>query len=74
MLNDADLPVDKINECMGDPEADVENKVLKVEQEMQVTIMFFTLLFFKQPLYFIIANNPGVSNTDILYCFSINNC
>lgn len=45
ILIDADLPVDKINECMGDPEADVENKVLKTEQEMQVIIMFFYLTF-----------------------------
>ena len=42
---DADLPVDKINECMGDPEADLENKVLKIEQEMQVIIILFSLLF-----------------------------
>ncbi|XP_022978954.1 vacuolar-sorting receptor 6-like [Cucurbita maxima] len=36
VLKSLNLPVDKINECMGDPEADVENKVLKVEQEMQI--------------------------------------
>ncbi|KAF2286861.1 hypothetical protein GH714_033498 [Hevea brasiliensis] len=31
-----DLSVDKIKKCMGDPEADVENEVLKAEQELQV--------------------------------------
>ncbi|XP_023544796.1 vacuolar-sorting receptor 6-like [Cucurbita pepo subsp. pepo] len=36
VMKSLNLPVDKINECMGDPEADVENKVLKVEQEMQI--------------------------------------
>ncbi|KAI6704832.1 hypothetical protein NL676_007794 [Syzygium grande] len=30
------LPIDKIKRCMGDPEADVENEVLKIEQELQV--------------------------------------
>lgn len=30
------LPVDKIKKCMGDPEADVENEVLKNEQDKQV--------------------------------------
>ncbi|KAL1537531.1 Vacuolar-sorting receptor 6 [Salvia divinorum] len=30
------LPVEKINKCMGDPEADTENEVLKIEQELQV--------------------------------------
>ncbi|XP_030550062.2 vacuolar-sorting receptor 6 [Rhodamnia argentea] len=30
------LPIDKIKRCMGDPEADVENEVLKTEQEVQV--------------------------------------
>ncbi|XP_039126895.1 vacuolar-sorting receptor 6-like [Dioscorea cayenensis subsp. rotundata] len=30
------LPLEKVKECMGDPEADVENRVLKSEQELQV--------------------------------------
>ncbi|KAJ0703335.1 putative EGF-like calcium-binding domain, PA domain-containing protein [Helianthus annuus] len=30
------LPSDKIQKCMGDPEADVENEVLKMEQDAQV--------------------------------------
>lgn len=30
------IPVEKINKCMGDPEADTENEVLKIEQELQV--------------------------------------
>lgn len=75
ILIDADLPVDKINECMGDPEADVDNRVLKIEQEMQVIlIMLFTLHFFKRPLCFIISNHSGVSNNDILYRFSFIHC
>ncbi|KAK6118546.1 hypothetical protein DH2020_047716 [Rehmannia glutinosa] len=30
------LPIEKINKCMGDPEADTENEVLKTEQDLQV--------------------------------------
>lgn len=30
------LPLDKIKDCMGDPQADVENNVLKNEQKVQV--------------------------------------
>ncbi|KAK6931969.1 PA domain [Dillenia turbinata] len=30
------LPIEKIKKCMGDPDADVDNEVLKIEQEMQV--------------------------------------
>ncbi|KAK1557839.1 hypothetical protein Q3G72_032861 [Acer saccharum] len=30
------LPIEKIKKCMGDPEADVENEVLKTEQELQI--------------------------------------
>ncbi|ONK65848.1 uncharacterized protein A4U43_C06F1590 [Asparagus officinalis] len=30
------LSLDKIKECMGDPEADVDNEVLKTEQKVQV--------------------------------------
>lgn len=30
------LPLDKISKCMGDPEADAENAVLKKEQKDQV--------------------------------------
>ncbi|KAF2289259.1 hypothetical protein GH714_032530 [Hevea brasiliensis] len=36
VLKSLDLPIDKIKKCMGDPEADVENEVLKTEQELQV--------------------------------------
>jgi hypothetical protein len=32
----SDLPIEKIQKCMGDPEADVENDVLKTEQDLQV--------------------------------------
>lgn len=30
------MPLDKVKECMGDPEADADNPVLKKEQELQV--------------------------------------
>ncbi|CAN4083664.1 unnamed protein product [Withania somnifera] len=36
VMKSLDLPVDKIKKCMGDPEANVENKVLKTEQDLQV--------------------------------------
>ncbi|KAJ7969394.1 Vacuolar-sorting receptor-like protein [Quillaja saponaria] len=36
VMKSLDLPIKKIKTCMGDPEADVENKVLKTEQELQV--------------------------------------
>ncbi|PSR98846.1 Vacuolar-sorting receptor 6 like [Actinidia chinensis var. chinensis] len=36
VMKSLDLPVDKIKKCMGNPEADEENEVLKVEQERQV--------------------------------------
>jgi hypothetical protein len=32
----AGLPMDMIEECMGDPEADADNDVLKTEQTVQV--------------------------------------
>ncbi|URE18622.1 vacuolar-sorting receptor [Musa troglodytarum] len=35
-LDASGLPLAKITKCMGDPEADVENDVLKTEQELQV--------------------------------------
>lgn len=31
-----DVDIKKVDECIGDPEADVENPVLKTEQEAQV--------------------------------------
>ena len=37
-IGQPDLPVEKIKDCMGDPEADVENDVLKIEQDRQVHI------------------------------------
>ncbi|XP_060191266.1 vacuolar-sorting receptor 6-like [Lycium barbarum] len=36
VMKSLDLPVDKIQKCMGDPEANVENEVLKTEQDLQV--------------------------------------
>lgn len=40
----ADLPVDKIKKCMGNPEDDAENAVLKAEQEIQVRYTYCTYL------------------------------
>jgi hypothetical protein len=37
-LNATDLPIEKIKKCIGDPEADVENEVLKIEQTAQVNV------------------------------------
>lgn len=36
VLKSLNLPIEKIKDCMGDPEADVENDVLKIEQDRQV--------------------------------------
>ncbi|KAF8365048.1 hypothetical protein HHK36_032949 [Tetracentron sinense] len=36
VLKSLDLPIDKIKKCMGDTDADVENQVLKTEQDLQV--------------------------------------
>lgn len=36
VMKSLDLPIDKIKKCMGNPEADVDNEVLKTEQELQV--------------------------------------
>ncbi|KAL7131365.1 hypothetical protein ABFS83_13G192700 [Erythranthe nasuta] len=36
VMKSLDLPTEKINKCMGDPEADTENQVLKAEQDLQV--------------------------------------
>ncbi|XP_057429809.1 vacuolar-sorting receptor 6-like [Lotus japonicus] len=36
VMESLDLPIEKIKKCMGDPEADVENEVLKNEQQVQV--------------------------------------
>lgn len=36
VMKSLDLPIEKIRKCMGDPEADVENEILKTEQEVQV--------------------------------------
>ncbi|KAL6546191.1 Vacuolar-sorting receptor 6 [Orobanche minor] len=35
VMKSLSLPVDKINKCMGDPDADTENQVLKTEQDVQ---------------------------------------
>ncbi|CAD5174275.1 unnamed protein product [Musa acuminata subsp. malaccensis] len=36
VLKSLGLPLDKITKCMGDPDADVENDVLRMEQELQI--------------------------------------
>ncbi|KAG5562412.1 hypothetical protein RHGRI_005221 [Rhododendron griersonianum] len=36
VMKSLDLPIEKIKKCMGDREADVENEVLKKEQDLQV--------------------------------------
>ncbi|KAL1320986.1 hypothetical protein AAHE18_14G096900 [Arachis hypogaea] len=36
VMKSLDLPIEKIKKCMGDPEADVENEVLKNEQLRQI--------------------------------------
>ncbi|KAF4391412.1 hypothetical protein F8388_008023 [Cannabis sativa] len=36
VMQTLDLPIEKIKKCMGDPEADVDNDVLKIEQAVQV--------------------------------------
>ncbi|KAI3965994.1 hypothetical protein MKX01_010951 [Papaver californicum] len=36
VMNTLELPIEKIQKCMGDPEADVDNPVLKIEQDLQI--------------------------------------
>ncbi|KAK4748073.1 hypothetical protein SAY87_014659 [Trapa incisa] len=36
VMKSLDLPIEKIKKCMGDPEADTDNEVLRREQELQV--------------------------------------
>lgn len=36
VLKTLGLPIEKIQKCMGDPEADVENELLKIEQQAQI--------------------------------------
>lgn len=36
VMKSLDLPIENIKKCMGDPEADMENQVLKTEQHLQV--------------------------------------
>ncbi|KAG5562409.1 hypothetical protein RHGRI_005218 [Rhododendron griersonianum] len=36
VMKSLDLPIEKIKKCMGDRDADVENEVLKIEQDLQV--------------------------------------
>lgn len=49
---ESDLPIDKIKKCMGDPEANTENAVLKTEQELQVMLLIlFNFSSFHNPSY-----------------------
>ncbi|GMY35071.1 vacuolar-sorting receptor 6 [Fagus crenata] len=36
VIKSLNLPIEKIKKCVGDPSADVENEVLKIEQERQI--------------------------------------
>eukprot|EP00268_Persea_americana_P026784 TRINITY_DN26290_c0_g1_i1.p1 TRINITY_DN26290_c0_g1~~TRINITY_DN26290_c0_g1_i1.p1 ORF type:complete len:622 (+),score=96.98 TRINITY_DN26290_c0_g1_i1:266-2131(+) len=36
VIKSLDLPLENIKKCIGDPDADVENQVLKTEQELQI--------------------------------------
>ncbi|OVA01562.1 EGF-like calcium-binding domain [Macleaya cordata] len=36
VMSSLGLPVEKIQKCMGDPNADVDNPILKIEQDLQV--------------------------------------
>ncbi|KAI4332088.1 hypothetical protein L6164_017025 [Bauhinia variegata] len=36
VMKSLDVPIEKIKKCMGDPEADAENDVLKTEQSVQI--------------------------------------
>nr|POE92385.1 vacuolar-sorting receptor 6 [Quercus suber] len=38
VIKSLNLPIEKIKKCVGDPLADVENEVLKIEQERQLTL------------------------------------
>jgi len=40
------LPLDKIKKCIGDPDANVENEVLKAEQALQVLALFLNASIF----------------------------
>lgn len=35
---DSDIDLKKVDKCIGDPDADVENPILKAEQESQVCL------------------------------------
>lgn len=37
-MNDKGIDLKKIDECIGDPDADVDNAVLKAEQDAQVKL------------------------------------
>lgn len=39
----SDLPLDMIRKCMGDPDADVRNPVLEMEQKLQVLFSFLNV-------------------------------
>lgn len=59
------VDLEKINDCVGDPDADVENRVLKAEQDLQVSFLkckktktitvFFFVHFFRSLCCFMIV-------------------
>ncbi|KAI3959749.1 hypothetical protein MKW98_018849, partial [Papaver atlanticum] len=38
VMSSLELPIEKIQKCTGDPEADADNPVLKIEQDLQIGI------------------------------------
>lgn len=51
-LLNVDLDIERIKKCMGDSEADVENEVLRAEQEAQVFQLFVSTICLIQEFYF----------------------
>lgn len=39
------IDLKKVDKCIGDPDADVENPILKAEQESQVCLLLINWLF-----------------------------
>lgn len=68
-----DLPLENIKKCIGDPDADVENQVLKTEQELQVYtscflfLCFVSLLKYKFPFLFFIRTPHVFSSCSLSF-------
>ena len=41
----SDIDLKKVDKCIGDPDADVENPILKAEQESQVCLLVTSWLY-----------------------------